>query len=171
MAVTIIPKQKFEYPLWAQGLFIASILSLLIIIGGFFLIFSLQGRAQKELEMVQGVLAQGKTREEVRLEQSVFRWRDKFNDFAVLAAARTDARPVFEFLEQYTHPQVVFTTISLEPKLATLKLVGSTRDFKTLQEQMAIFQNREELTGLTLSNIVLGEQGQVMFQLDMGFKQ
>ena len=169
--VDIIPKQQFEYPLWTQGLFIGSILFLLIVIGGFFLVLQLQGRAHKELERVQGVLAQGKTREEVLLEQSVFRWRDKFNDFAGIATARADARPVFEFLELYTHPQVVFTTINLEPKLSTLKLVGATRDFKTLQEQMAIFQNREELIGLTLSNIVLGEQGQVIFQLDTGFAQ
>jgi len=131
----------------------------------------LQGRAQQELERVQGVLAQGKTPEEVRLEQSVFRYRDKFNDFAYLAVTRTDVRPVFEFLESYTHPQVVFTTLNGEPKLATLKLVGATRDFRTLQEQMAIFQNREELVGVTLSNIVLGERGQVVFQLDMGLKQ
>jgi len=63
----------------------------------------------------------------------------------------------------------VFTTINLEPKLDTVKLVGATRDFKTLQEQMAIFQNKEELAGVTLSNIVLGERGEVLFQLDMGF--
>ena len=129
----------------------------------------LQGRAQKELERVQGVLAQGKTSEEMRLEQSVFRYRDKFNDFAQLAAARTDARPVFKFLEQYTHAQVVFTTMSLEPKLRKLKLAGATQDFRTLQEQMVIFQNREELVELTLSSIVLGERGQVLFQLEMGF--
>jgi hypothetical protein len=170
MAVTIIPKQKFEYPLWTQALFVGSIVFLLAVIGGFFLLAQLQGRAQRELERVQGVLAQGKTSEEMRLEQSVFRYRDKFNDFAELAAARTDARPVFEFLEQYTHSRVVFTTLNFEPKLRTLKLVGATQDFRTLQEQMAIFQNKEELAALTLSNIVLGEKGLVLFQLDMGFQ-
>ena len=169
MAVTIIPKQKLEYPVWTQALFLGSILFLLLVIGGFFLVLQLQGRTQKELARVQGVLAQGKTPEEARLEQSIFRYKDKFNDFASLAAARNDVRPVFEFLESYTHPQVVFTTVNLEPKLDTVKLVGATRDFKTLQEQMAIFQNKEELAGVTLSNIVLGERGEVLFQLDMGF--
>ncbi|MBI2124065.1 MAG: hypothetical protein HYU04_02410 [Candidatus Wildermuthbacteria bacterium] len=169
--VDIIPKQKFEYPLWTQALFVGSIVFLLAVMGGFFLLMQLQGSSQKELERVQGVLAQGKTSEEARLEQSVFRARDKFNDFAGLAAARTDARPVLKFLEQYTHAQVVFTTLSFEPKLRTLKLAGATQDFRTLQEQMVIFQNREELIGLTLSNIVLGERGQVLFQLDMGFTQ
>ncbi|MDP3794218.1 MAG: hypothetical protein Q8R07_05745 [Candidatus Uhrbacteria bacterium] len=145
-------------------------LFLLVVIGGFFLTLQLQGRAQKELERIQGVLAQGKTPEESRLEQSVFRYRDKFNDFSTIAAERNDARPVFEFLEAYTHPRVVFTTLNLEPKVRALKLVGATQDFRTLQEQMAIFQNREELTGLTLSNIVLGEKGQVIFQMGMEFK-
>ncbi len=130
----------------------------------------LQGGAQKELERIQGVLAQGKTLQEARQEQSVFRYRDKFNDFAEIAAARSDARPVFDFLEAYTHPRVVFTTVNLEPKLRKLKLAGSTQDFRTLQEQMVIFQNREELIGLTLSSIVLGEKGQVGFQLEMGFQ-
>ncbi|MDO8474200.1 MAG: hypothetical protein Q7S62_01535 [bacterium] len=166
--VEIIPKQKLEYPVWTQALFFGSMLFLLVAIGGFFLTLQLQGRAQKELERIQGVLAQGKTPEEVLQEQSIFRYKDKFNDFASLAAERNDVRPVFEFLEAYTHYRVVFTTINLEPKLRTLKLVGATQDFRTLQEQMAIFQNREELTGLTLSNIVLGEKGQVVFQLGMG---
>ena len=168
--VEIIPKQKLEYPLWTQALFFGSMLFLLVVIGGFFLTLSLQGRAQKALESIQGVLAQGKTPEEARLEQSIFRYRDKFNDFASLATERNDVRPVFEFLEAYTHPRVVFTTLNLEPKLSMLKLVGATQDFRTLQEQMAIFQDREELTGLTLSSIVLGEKGQVVFQLAMGFK-
>jgi len=168
--VDIIPKQKLEYPLWTQALFAGSILFLLAVIGGFFLLIQLQGKAQKELERVQGVLAQGKSSDEIRLEQSVFRYKDKFNDFAQLAAKRNDARPVFKFLESYTHPRVTFTTFNLEPTLGALKLVGSTQDFRTLQEQMIIFQNREELSGLTLSNIVLGERGQVVFELEMGFQ-
>lgn len=168
VVTTIIPKQKLEYPIWTQALFFGSILLLLVVIGGFFLVLQLQGRAQKELERVQGVLAQGKTPEEARQEQSVFRYRDKFSDFASLAGERNDVRPVFEFLEATTHPRVVFTTLNLDPKLHTLKLVGATQDFRTLQEQMAIFQNREELTGITLANIVLGEKGQVVFQLEMG---
>lgn len=167
--VEIIPKQKLGYPLWTQALFFAGMLFLLAVTGGFFLMLQLQGKAQKELERIQGVLAQGKTPEEARLEQSVFRYKDKFNDFAKLVAERDDVRPVFAFLEAYTHPQVVFTTLTLEPKLATLKLVGATQDFRTLQEQMVMFQNRAELTGLNLSNIVLGERGQVVFQLEMGF--
>lgn len=168
--VDIIPKQKLEYPVWTQALFVGSVLFLLALAGGFFFILQLQGKAEKELESIEGVLAQGKTLDEARLEQSVFRYRDKFNDFLSIAGAeRNDARPVFEFLEAYTHPQVVFTTISVEPKLATLKLAGATQNFRTLQEQMVIFQNREELTKLTLSNIVLGEKGQVVFQLEMIF--
>lgn len=167
--VEIIPKQKLEYPAWTQALFFAGILFLLAVIGGFFLMLKLQGRAQKELESIQGVLAQEKTPEESRLEQSVFRYKDKFNDFAQLVTERNDVRPVFDFLEAYTHPQVVFTTFTVEPKLGTIKLVGATKDFRTLQEQMVIFQNREELAGLNLSNIVLGERGGVIFQLEMKF--
>lgn len=171
MAITtIIPKQKLEYPIWTQALFVGSIVFLLVVIGGFFLTLQLQVRAQRELDRIQGVLALGKSTDEIRLEQSVFRYRDKFNDFAQLAAERTDARPVFEFLEAATHPRVVFTTFTVEPKLRRFQLAGSTQDFRTLQEQMIIFQNRGELTGLTLSNIVLGEKGQVVFQLEMGFK-
>lgn len=170
MAVTIIPKQKLEYPVWTQALFFASMVFLLLVLGGFFLTLQLQGRAQKELERVQGVLAQGKTPEEVSQEQSVFRARDKFKDFSAIAEARSDALPVFEFLEATTHPRVAFTTLSLEPRLGTLKLVGATQDFRTLQEQMVIFQNREELRDLTLSSIVLGARGQVIFQLEMGFQ-
>lgn len=170
MAVTIIPKQKLEYPVWTQALFFGSMVFLLLVLGGFFLTLQLQGRAQKELERVQGVLAQGKTSEEAREEQSVFRARDKFKDFSAIAEKRTDALPVFEFLEAYTHPRVAFTTLSLEPRSLTLKLVGSTQDFRTLQEQMVIFQNREELRDLTLSSIVLGARGQVIFQLEMAFQ-
>lgn len=168
--VEIIPKQKLEYPFWTQALFFGSMLFLFTVIVGFFFTAQLQGRAQRELERIQGVLVQGKTPEEAREEQSVFRYKDKFNDFSTIVAERNDVLPVFEFLEAYTHPKVVFTTLNLEPKVRVLKLVGATQDFKTLQEQMIILQNSEELSALTLSNIVLGEKGKVVFQLEMGFK-
>lgn len=167
--VNIIPKQKQAYPFFSQILFFGSIVFLLAVLGGFLLLSQLQKSAKGELEGVQQVLAQGKTPEEVLLEREIFRYRDKFDDFSLLAAQRNDARPVFEFLEVNTHPQVVFTTLDLEPTARTLKLVGETQDFKTLGEQMVIFQNREELAGLNLSNIVLGERGQVVFQLEMKF--
>lgn len=167
--VNIIPQQKLEYPWWTQALFFGSMLFLLVVIGGFFLTAQFQSRAQKELERIQGVLAQGKTQEETTMEQSIFRYRDKFNDFATIVQERNDVRPVLKFLEEYTHPKVMFTTLSVEPTVQMLKLAGSTQDFRTLQEQMAILQNREELTSLVLSNIVLGERGQVIFQLELGF--
>jgi len=169
--VEIIPKQRQGYPLLTQILFFGSMALLLAAVGSFFLILQLQGRTEKGLGKVQQNLAQGKTQEEARLEKAIFQYRDKFNDFSTIARSRNDARPALEFLENYTHPKVVFTTLDLDPRIQTLKLVGSTLDFRTLQEQMAVFQNREELAGLNLSSIVLGEQGEVIFQLEMKFAQ
>lgn len=167
--VDIIPKQRQEYPLFSQILFFGSIVLVLATVGGFFLFLSLEGKTKRELEGVQELLAQGETPEEVNLESTIFRYQDKFNDFAKLAGSRNDVRPVLEFLEKYTHPKVVFTTFNLEPRIQTLKLVGATLNFRTLQEQMIVFQNRAELSGLNLSNIVLGEKGEVVFQLEMRF--
>ena len=167
--VEIIPKQKLEYPLFAQLLFWGSLIFLFLVVGSFFVLLSLQGKTEKSLEHIQQNLAQGKTPEEVSLEKTIFRYRDKFNDFEQLAAARNDVRPVFEFLESYTHPKVVFTALDLEPGIQTLKLVGATSTFRTLQEQMATFQGKAELAGLNLANITLGEQGEVVFQLEMKF--
>lgn len=167
--VEIIPKQTQEYPPFTQILFFGSMLFLLAIVGGFSLLLSIQGKTAGKLQGIQQSLAQGKTPEEALLEKTILQYREKFNDFSLLVAEKNDVRPVFEFLESYTHPQVVFTTFSVEPRTQTLKLVGATLNFRTLQEQMAIFQNREELGGLNLSNIVLGEHGEVIFQLEIKF--
>lgn len=166
--VGIIPKQRQDYPPLTQIFFFGSLVFLLVTLGSFFALFQLQGKTEKGLEQIQQNLAQGRTPAEIMLEKTIFRYRDKFNDFEQLAAARNDVRPVFEFLEKYTHPKVVFTTLTMEPGMQTLKLVGATLNFRTLQEQMAIFQ-RTDLAGLNVSNIVLGEQGEVVFQLEMKF--
>ena len=129
--VEIIPKQRQGYPILTQILFFGSMALLLAAVGSFFLMLQLQGRAERGLEKIQQLLSQGKTPEEVRLEKAIFQYRDKFNDFSSLARSRNDARPVFEFLESYTHPKVVFTTLNLDPRTQTLKLVGSTLDFRT----------------------------------------
>lgn len=167
--VEIIPKQRQEYPFFIQILFFGSIALLPAAVGAFFLLLSLEGKTKTALEKVEELLAQGKTAQEVSLETAIFRYRDKFNDFSSFVEDKHDVRPVFAFLERYTHPQVVFTTFTVEPSIQTVQLVGATTTFRTLQEQMAIFQNRQELTGLNLANIVLGEKGQVVFQLEMKF--
>ena len=164
----IIPKQKQEYPFFTQILFFGSMLFLLASVGGYFLLLSLQAKSAGKLQGIQQLLSQGTTPEEAMAEKTIFQYRDKFNDFSLLAQKKNDVRPVFEFLESYTHPQVVFTTLNVEPSIQTLKLVGATLNFRTLQEQMAIFQGKD-LEGLNLSNIVLGEKGEVIFQLEMKF--
>lgn len=166
--VEIIPKQRQDSPLLMQILFFGSLIFLLASVGSFFVILQLQGRTEKGLESAQQLLSQGKTPQEVSLERTIFRYKDKFNDFSRIATERNDVRPVFEFLEKYTHPKVMFTALDVEPRIQTLRLVGETLDFRTLQEQMAIFQGTD-LAGLDLSNIVLGEQGEVVFQLEMKF--
>lgn len=151
--------------------------SLVLYLGVFFLAFSLIGfsvlqilvsNAQKSITEAEGILRAGKTHDERKLENTVLGYRNKIQDFSSFIAGQKDAVPFFTFLEETTHPQVFFKEASLDVLENRVVLKGVTTDFRSLGEQAASLEGKEELASSKLSEVSL-VKGQVAFTLELLF--
>ena len=151
--------------------------SLVLYLGVFFLAFSLVGffvlqilvsNAQESITEAEDVLRAGKTNDERKLENTVLGYRNKIQDFSSFVAGQKDAVPFFAFIEETTHPQVFFREASLNVLENRVVLKGVTTDFRSLGEQAASFEPREELVSWKLSEVSL-VKGQVVFTLELLF--
>ena len=169
--IDLIPKQTFAYPRKTALFFYGALFLLLLVVAGFFVLKVLQGRTTAEIANLTEQLSRQKTAQELKLEQTVLGYEQKLKDFSSLATLRTNALPVFEFLEANTHPAVFFTNLTFTAKERKLSLVGEALDFKSLDQQLAVLKVNEKVVSATISDIALGEKGRPTFQLVLVFKE
>jgi len=138
-------------------------------VGGFVLLFFLESRTQQRIVAMQALLGAEKTTAQTQLEQDVLTLRTRLKDFATLTELRKDVFPVFSFLETVVHPEVTFLSMNVDASRNTTKLTGTAESFSALDEQLAVFKEREEPSSFSLTNLQLGEQGGVDFQMEIQF--
>ena len=168
--IDLIPKQTFAYPQRTTLFFYGALFLLLLVLIGFLVVKVLQGKTLKAIANFENQLSRQKTSEELRLEQTVLQYEQKLKDFSSLAASRASPLPVFEFLEANTHPAVFFTSLTFNAKEQKLSLSGEALDFKSLDQQLAIFKAEESVVSAEVSDIAIGERGKATFQLAILFK-
>ncbi|MBI1984528.1 MAG: hypothetical protein HYS60_00240 [Candidatus Wildermuthbacteria bacterium] len=169
--VEIIPKQSSQSSLSGTAFLYAAVVLFFAAVGSFFVLQKLQGNAQDELQRLEIELGTAKTPEERVLEGKIFSYERKIKDFASLAASRESSLPPFLFLEENTHPKVLFTKLEFNPGDRVMQLQGETQDFSTLDAQILILKQKEEVGSLDVSSLLLGDQGQVKFTLKIVFSQ
>lgn len=167
--VEIIPKLPQTSSLFVRVFFALSIGVFVLSVGGFVLLFFLELRTQTKIEEAEILLRTEKTLEQAQLEQEVFVVRARLKDFATLLQQKKDALPVFSFLENAVHPEVTFFSMNVDAQSHTVQLRGTAESFSALDEQLVVFQAREEPSSLSLTNLQLGEQGGVDFQMEIQF--
>lgn len=74
---------------------------------------------------------------------------------------------VFDFLEDFTHRQVYFTSFSLAA--SALDLDGVAASYTVLAEQMRLFEESKIVSGMTISNLSLTDKGGVGFNIKLFF--
>ena len=67
------------------------------------------------------------------------------------------------------HPKVTFLSMNVDTSRHTMQLKGTAESFSVLDEQLAVFKAREEPDSLSLTNLQLGQQGKVNFQMEVQF--
>lgn len=167
--VEIIPKSSQSSPLLPKVLFAAALGVFVFSVGGFILLFFLESSAQTKIEEAEMLLGSEKTLEQTQLEQDVFVTRTRLEDFTTLVEQRKDVLPVFSFLESAVHPDVTFLSMNVDTNFHTTQLRGTAKSFLALDEQLAVLKAREEANSFSLTNLKLGEQGGVDFQLKIQF--
>lgn len=167
--VEIIPKIPEKYSLKTRVLFSAALFSLVLSLGGFLTLLFLESKTEEQLFQVEGLLGAEKTSEELQLENNVFIYKTKLQDFSLLIKNRKNALPLFSFLQNTVHPEVFYKRMNFDAPSNKLQLQGQATSFRVLDEQLLVFGQREELARFSLSDIKLSAQGGVDFQLELSF--
>ncbi len=164
----IIPKPKPEIPSFFNFLFWLSLI-LLIILGGFsfFLQNQISDLETKKEELERELSSQAQKEVEKRLSKT----SEKIEDFSELLEKHKISSKFFEFLKDSCHLKVYLTSLHLNNKDFLVELSGKTENFQTLGQQILIFQKKEEVKNLRVSDIVLDREGTVNFSLNFKFSE
>jgi len=176
--VEIIPKPAEKPPFWQNLILIPSIIILLVAIFAYFILSSLQTKAQQDIKDLDGKISQTKTKERQDLENHLLREKKIIDDFSLILSKHRISSSLFVLLEKATHPKVWFDDFKLDFSKGTITLSGKTESFITLGQQETIFQTIGEIAKTTtgqeilntkISKIAIGKEGEVEFSLDLLF--
>ncbi|MCH7828683.1 hypothetical protein IH982_02295 [Patescibacteria group bacterium] len=167
--VEIIPKVPQTSSLFMRVFFALSIGVFVLSVGGFVLLFFLESRTQTKIKEAEILLRTEKTPEQAQLEQDMFVARTRLKDFATLVELRKDVLPAFSFLENVVHPEVTFLSMNVDVQSHTVQLRGTAESFSALDEQLVVLEARSEPGSISLTNLKLGGQGGVDFQMEIQF--
>jgi len=167
MVQELIPKEKLKIPPIVNSLFYSSLV-LLIILGGCYLGMRIKISSLKsQIEETKVDVARIKTEGDKETERQVLGYQRKIKDFSELFSEHKIVSSFLKFLRESTHPKVSFSGLSLNTKTAEVVLGGETEDFKTLGEQILYLKGSELIKGLDLSNLALGKEGEVLFNINL----
>lgn len=165
----IIPKPIKESAIWLNILFYCAILVFLISIVFYFVLGHFLNNAKITVQELETVLIREKTPFEVALESEIFVTQRKINDFSKLIDRRVSVTNFFDFLEKITHPRIWITEINISPKIATAIISGQTESFSLLGQQILIFEQEPMINKVDLTQIRIGEEGGVNFEINLFF--
>ena len=165
--VEIIPKPAAKLPSWQNTLFYFSFGLLLLVVLSYFVLDIYLDKAETRLGEREEELAQTKTAEEITLEQELSNYEKKIQNFSILIDQHLFSSRIFEFIEKNTHPEVWFSTLSLDPRKRGVNLSGDTENFVTLHQQVQIFKASPSVQNINLAKIAIGKEGRIAFDLSL----
>jgi len=169
MAIEIIPKPARKAPPLQNILFYFAVGLLLLSIGAYFVLGYFIKKSELTLQDLEETLAREKTEEEGVLEEEVFGYERKVEDFSILINQHAYVSKIFNFFENLCHPKVWFSKINLNMTNHKLIVSGKTDTFLILDQQLLIFQQEELIKETILIKLSIGKEGLVNFTFDLSF--
>ena len=168
--VEIIPKQPAtKLPSWQNIIFYFSFGLILLVVLSYFVLDIYLGKAQARLEELKKEWEETKTEEQIALEDELSAYEKKIESFSILINQHLFSSKVFEFIEKNTHPEVWFSNLDLNPMEGKVDLSGDTDNFVTLHQQVQILKANPLVKDLNLSEIAIGKEGRIAFDLNLIF--
>ncbi|MFA6251918.1 MAG: hypothetical protein WCX74_00710 [Candidatus Paceibacterota bacterium] len=155
-----------------QLLFALSILVFLSAVGVFvyYQFFNIQPKI-KILSQLKSDIINDRTTKEKDTEIEAAAIQNYVDDFVTLYGQRAKMTNFFSGngLEGWVHPNVYFTSFSIDTDSRIVSLKGFTTDFKPLIDQLKIFKGlrSQGIEQYTVSDIKLAETGGVSFSLNL----
>lgn len=166
----IIPKTTTEKKPKGEKFLTNFIILILIltIIASFSVIF-IENSYQKKIKELNEKISQTQSEEYKSLEKELKNYNKKINLFQELINKHFLVSKIFPFLEERTHQKVFFQNFELVSGENKINLNGQTDNFLTLHQQILIFQNEPEIKETKLTNVSIGKEGRVDFELSLIF--
>jgi len=151
---------------------------LIIAVSGYFVLGSLQKKADQQLGELKNKIAQTETPERRELKTDLLIKKKKIDDFALIFSKHRISSNFFLFLEKVTHPKVWISDFQLDLSKGTAILSGKAESFVDLGQQVMIFQlsgevikqiTGQEILKTDLSKIAIGKEGRVEFTFNLSF--
>ncbi len=170
MAIEIEPEKK-------QGssgnniLLAASIVFLVLSFGSYFYLnnFAIP-RKTAQINNATATLASMST-EDIQAKENELTLAQKYiNDFKILYENNPKTSKFFDSFQKWAHPKVVYSGLSLDVGNKKVTIKGTTDGFQSVMQQIALIQNEPSIQSFDISNIALGEQGGVTFDLSVILK-
>ena len=167
--VGIIPKTIKKTPQWQNFAVYFCYALLIILVLGYALLFYSEGKATSTLQDLEEKITQVATPEDRAAESMILATKKTINDFSKLLQDHKKSSNFFTFLEVNTLPKVWLTKVELIPGEAKASVFGQTPDFKTLGQQILIFQGQKQVQSVDLTNLSIGKKGETEFSFDLYF--
>ncbi len=139
---------------WLSILLYISTALLLIAILTYFILTFYQEKTAVILGDLEAILAKERTAEEIRIEEKLFGWERKVDNFAFLVGLRQINLPFFNLVEGLTHPKVRWLELDLKTSELKVFLSGKTENFKTLEHQFSILRQEELIKEIAILEII-----------------
>ncbi|MBL7156305.1 MAG: hypothetical protein ISS87_01770 [Candidatus Pacebacteria bacterium] len=172
MAIEIIPKQrekkKIKISVFDILYYIISILLVLSFLSYLGLIFLIK-TSETRLGELGTAIIEKQTKETQELEKRVLATKKKIDTFAILINDHKQTSNMFSFLAETSHKKAFFSDLKLNVESFTADIFGKTEGFKTLGEQVLIFNEENLIKDVALTEVNIGKQGKIEFNLTLLF--
>jgi len=169
MAIEISPRIRIKVPIWT--IIVGGVLLILVIsftVAYIYFAFSLKKISQELEESSKVVIPLEKTIAEKEAELEPI--SQKINDFNVLLLAHKKTLDIFTFLERTCLPKAWFHSFNLDSGTGEVTLSGEVNSFVTLDQQINVLRQEPALISADISNISIGEEGKISFDLSLIFR-
>lgn len=161
--VGIIPKTIKKTPQWQNFVSYFCYALLIAVILGYAALFYFEGKAIGALQDLEEKIAQVATKEDRAAESRILTAKKRINDFSKLLQDHKKSSNFFTFLEEHTLPKIWLTKVELDTEGAQALISGQAPDFKTLGQQILIFQQQGQIQNVDLINLSIGKKGETEF--------
>lgn len=160
MAIDIIPKrQEEESDSLMNWLSIISYTLLILCMVGL-VVFFLGTRSMNEsIKKLDQEIAAAKSEDLLTLERRINSYKSRIEDVGDLFLSRPEIWRSFTYIGSITHPEVYYSSFSMNSKERTVSLPGTAASLVAYEQQRYILRDQ----GGTTSNFSLGSDGTVTF--------
>jgi len=163
----IIPKKTPQIPQWLNYLFYLSVILLILVVAAIFVLDNYINKSKEALSGLDEAIKSERTQERLALEKEVQTYARKIEDFSKIISQHLENSGVFVFLQSNCHPQVWFSQFTLDSLGNKIGLDGKSKSFKSLGQQILIFQEEKLVKSVNLEKVSLNKEGGVDFSLSL----